>query len=284
MASAPTGTSNSISGTIATIPTYTNASTLDFSLINKSSFLATTDALVAGNTIYYSALPKLDSPVVGVASNIGTNGFMANWSVVLNATGGYIVKVYNGTTLVNNTPVSGQTSTSVAITGLSTGTTYTYTVTAVGDAINYDLSNESSASQSFSTLGLAIPVVGTASAISSNSFTANWTPVANASGYNVLTYLTSNYFDNLPLYVYNKQIKICSLEEYEQLHDYYKFNRTIQMIKDLFTMQHRNSIGVNMFDISMLPLFWSLDDFLVFIYNQSYYISNVIELYRSTQI
>ena len=192
LASAPTGTSNSISGTIATIPTYTNASTLDFSLINKSSFLATTDALVAGNTIYYSALPKLDSPVVGVASNIGTNGFMANWSVVLNATGGYIVKVYNGTTLVNNTPVSGQTSTSVAITGLSTGTTYTYTVTAVGDAINYDLSNESSASQSFSTLGLAIPVVGTASAISSNSFTANWTPVANASGYNVLTYLTSN--------------------------------------------------------------------------------------------
>ena len=99
-----------------------------------------------------------------------------------------------------------------------------------------------------------------------------------------LPYLTSNYFDNLPLYIYNKQIKMCSLEEYEQLHDYYKFNRTIQMIKYLFTMQHRNSVGVNIFDISMLPLFWSLDDFLVFIYNQSYYISNVIELYRSTQI
>ena len=98
-----------------------------------------------------------------------------------------------------------------------------------------------------------------------------------------LPYLTSNYFDNLPLYIYEKQVKICSIIEYEQLNEYYKFNRIIQMIKDLFKMQYRNSISVNIFDISMLPLFWSLDDFLLFIYNQSYYTSNVIELYRSTQ-
>ena len=98
-----------------------------------------------------------------------------------------------------------------------------------------------------------------------------------------LPYLTSNYFDNLPLYIYEKQIKICSLIEYQQLNEYYKFNRIIEMIKKLFNMQYRNSITINIFDISILPMFWNLDDFLVFIYNQSYYISNVIELYRSTQ-
>jgi hypothetical protein len=193
LASAPTGTSTSITGTIATTPLYTSAATLDFSLTNKTSFLATTDGLVAGNTIYYSALPKLDPPTVGIASIIETNGFTANWSTVANASGGYSIKVYEGgVTLVNTTPVAGQTSTSVAITGLKTGTAYTYTVTAIGDATNYDNSNPSAASASFSTLGLQIPVVGTASSITTSSFTANWTPVANASSYNVLVYLTTN--------------------------------------------------------------------------------------------
>ena len=94
--------------------------------------------------------------------------------------------------MVNTTPVVGQSSTSVAITGLKTGTSYTYTVTAIGDATNYDNSIESTASTGFSTLGLTIPVVGTASSITTSSFTANWTPVTNASSYNVLVFLTSN--------------------------------------------------------------------------------------------
>ncbi len=192
LASAPAGTSTAITGTITTVPSYNNPSVLDFSLTNKSLFTATTDALIAGNTSYYAALPQLNTPTVGVATLIGTNGFTANWSTVPNASGGYSVKVYNGVTLVNTTQVAGQTSVSAVITGLNTGTTYTYTVTAVGDAINYDLSNPSVASAGFTTLGLAIPIVGTASSISTTGFTANWTPVANAVSYNVLTYLTSN--------------------------------------------------------------------------------------------
>ncbi|MEI6751819.1 MAG: fibronectin type III domain-containing protein [Paludibacter sp.] len=188
-ATPPTGTTTPIT----TTPIYTNAATLDFSLTNKSLFTATTDALIAGNTIYYAALPKLDSPTVGVATLIGTNGFTANWTTVTNASGGYSVKVYEGgITLVNTTPVAGQTSTSAAITGLKTGTSYTYTVTAVGDAINYDNSNSSTASTSFYTLGLPTPIVGTATDITANGFTANWTPTANAIGYDVMVYLTSN--------------------------------------------------------------------------------------------
>lgn len=193
LAIAPTGTSTAITGTITTVPSYNNPSVLDFSLTNKGLFTATTDGSVAGNDSYYAALPQLSQPVIGAASSIGTNGFMANWSTVANASGGYIVKVYNGSTLVGNpTAAAGQTTVSVAVTGLSTGTTYTYTVTAIGDAINYGNSNQSTASASFTTLGLAIPVVGAASSITTTGFTANWTPVANAISYNVLTYLTTN--------------------------------------------------------------------------------------------
>jgi len=182
----PTGTN-----TFATAPVFTSAATLDFSLTNKSSFICA-DTKIAGNNIYYSALPKLDAPLVGAAGNIGTNSFTANWSTVANATGGYSIKVYEGATLVSTTTAAGQTTISVLISGLKTGTTYTYTVTAIGDATNYDSSDASAASGAFTTLGLPAPAVGTPTNISSDGFTANWTPVANALSYNVMLYLTTN--------------------------------------------------------------------------------------------
>jgi hypothetical protein len=133
-------------------------------------------------------IPKLPSPIVGVASAISNSGFTANWTQVANATG-YIVKVYSGTTLVNTTNASGQVTESVAISGLSSGTTYTYKVTAVGDGINYTNSDPSAESTAFTTLGLLPPVVGIATNITASGFTANWTPVANATGYEVRVYL-----------------------------------------------------------------------------------------------
>lgn len=182
----PTGTN-----TFATVPLFTNAATLDFSLSNKSSFICA-DTKIAGNTIYYSTLPKLDPPQVGTAGNIGTNSFTATWSTVANALGGYSIKVYEGATLANTTLAPGQATTSAAISGLKTGTTYTYTVTAIGDATSYDSSDASAASAAFTTLGLPAPAIGTPTNISADGFTANWTPVANAVSYNVMLYLTTN--------------------------------------------------------------------------------------------
>jgi hypothetical protein len=94
--------------------------------------------------------------------------------------------------LTGTTLAAGQATVSALITGLKTGTTYTYTVTAVGDATNYDSSDPSAASTSFTTIGLQVPTVGSATDITSSSFTANWTPVANASSYDVMVYLTTN--------------------------------------------------------------------------------------------
>ncbi|MHC1705663.1 MAG: beta strand repeat-containing protein [Tenuifilaceae bacterium] len=180
-ANPPVGTN-----TFTSIPTYIDASTLNFALTNRTSFTCD-DGFTVGNTIYYPIAPKLATPVVGTASTITTNGFTANWTKVDYATG-YSVKVYLGTTLISTNNVMGQAVESLAITGLITGTTYTYKVIAKGDAVNYINSDISLESASFTTLGLPAPVVGVASSITTTGYTANWSVVSNASGYEVLTY------------------------------------------------------------------------------------------------
>ncbi|MFZ4546942.1 MAG: fibronectin type III domain-containing protein [Bacteroidales bacterium] len=133
-------------------------------------------------------VPQLSPPAVGTASSISNTGFTANWTSVANATG-YSVKVYSGATLVGTTNASGQATENVAISGLASGTDYTYKVTAIGDGINYSSSDPSAASPIFTTLGLVQPTVGVATNITANGFTANWTAVANATGYDVKVYL-----------------------------------------------------------------------------------------------
>jgi hypothetical protein len=134
------------------------------------------------------AIPKLTSPIVGTASSISLTGFTANWTQVPDATG-YTVKVYSGATLVNTTNASGQATENVTVSGLASGTTYTYTVTAIGNGTTFSSSDPSAASAAFITLGLTQPTVGVATNITANGFTANWTAVANASGYDIKVYL-----------------------------------------------------------------------------------------------
>lgn len=100
----------------------------------------------------------LPAPTVGTPSTATEDGFTANWSTVPNATGGYIVNVYQGTTLTKTVNVSGQTSTSTVINGLSSTTSYSYKVVAVGDGTNYSNSVESVASSTIMTLTATIVV------------------------------------------------------------------------------------------------------------------------------
>ncbi|MFZ4771298.1 MAG: hypothetical protein ACOYLO_14035, partial [Ferruginibacter sp.] len=102
LATAPSGNSNSISGTIATAPAYTNPAIIDFSLTNKSFFTATTDGYIAGNTSYYN----LAIPTIGTGSDATSGGFTANWTAVANASS-YDVNVYQGASLISTTNASG---------------------------------------------------------------------------------------------------------------------------------------------------------------------------------
>ena len=100
-----------------------------------------------------SAQTTLDVPVVGTASRSTLTGFTANWTAVANATS-YSINVYAGASLVTGSPktVTGATSATLALTAMLTpSTTYTYTVTAIGDGVTYLSSAESAKSGSFTT-------------------------------------------------------------------------------------------------------------------------------------
>ena len=98
-----------------------------------------------------TGLPALDAPVVGAASAIGAEEFTANWTAVANAAG-YKVKVYAGENMIAEKSIDGQANASVVFYNMPVATELTYTVTAIGDMVNYDNSAASEASAAFSTL------------------------------------------------------------------------------------------------------------------------------------
>jgi len=130
---------------------------------------------------------ELPIPTANAASEATNNGFNANWTTVANAIG-YEIEVYEAGTVVKTLSVNGQSTGTVAITGLKSGTAYTYKVKAIADKITYANSQLSDSSPVITTLGLPAPVNAAATDITSSGFTANWAPVSNATGYDVLVY------------------------------------------------------------------------------------------------
>ena len=104
---------------------------------------------------WQSTYSILTAPAVSAATSITTTGCTANWTTVAGAVN-YIVKVYDATpTLKFTFLASGAAATSLALTGLTTNTTYTYKVIAVGNSSTFN-SPESAASASF---GTGMPVL-----------------------------------------------------------------------------------------------------------------------------
>jgi hypothetical protein len=130
---------------------------------------------------------ELQMPTANAATVVANSSFNANWTPVASATG-YEVAVYAAGILVKTVSVTGQATVTAAITGLNSGTAYTYKVTAIADKITYANSQPSADSPVVTTLGLPTPTVGATTDITESSFTANWTSVPNATGYEVYIY------------------------------------------------------------------------------------------------
>ena len=130
---------------------------------------------------------ELPPPTANAASSVSNSGFTANWTPVTNATG-YEIAVYASGSLTKTVSVTGQATGTTTITGLNSGTAYTYKVIAIADKITFANSQPSSDSPVVTTLGLPTPIAGVASDITSSGFTANWTSVPNATGYDVIIY------------------------------------------------------------------------------------------------
>ncbi|MCX6308653.1 MAG: T9SS type A sorting domain-containing protein [Bacteroidia bacterium] len=127
---------------------------------------------------------ELVPPTASAATSLTNNGCSANWTPVANATG-YDVGVYAAGVLVKTVSVTGPTVATAAITGLYSNTAYTYKVTAVADKLTFANSQPGADSPTFTTLGLSVPEVGAATNITTTGFTANWTSVVDATGYDV---------------------------------------------------------------------------------------------------
>ncbi|MFZ4455953.1 MAG: hypothetical protein ACOYOT_07005 [Bacteroidales bacterium] len=134
---------------------------------------------------------ELPSPVASAATNVSNSSFTANWSPVANALG-YSVAIYSNSVLVKTISVDGQSASSVSVTGLSSNLTYTYKVTAIADKLTFANSQLGNASPDVTTLGLSVPSISAASAISTSGFTVNWGAVSGATGYDVVLTLNTS--------------------------------------------------------------------------------------------
>jgi len=133
-----------------------------------------------------NALTKLSTPTVNAPTAYSATGFTASWNTVANALS-YNVSLYQNGFLVSNYPknASGQSTSVYAITGLTAGLSYTYTVTAIGDNTSaYSDSDPSPASSAYTS---GTPSVA-AYDIRSTGFTAGWSITSSATNYVVRLY------------------------------------------------------------------------------------------------
>jgi len=135
------------------------------------------------NTVNLTLNPATPvTPSASPATNITTTGFTANWASVSGATS-YKLKVDSGSfTDIGNV-------TSYAVTGLTAGTTHTYTV----QASNINGTSSNSTPDISVTLKTIAPVASSATSITDTSFTANWNTVTGATGYKL-------YVDSVNVY------------------------------------------------------------------------------------
>ena len=90
---------------------------------------------------------------------------------------------------------------------------------------------------------------------------------------------TSSFLNQRYLILNNNRVMECSEEYYSSLPINYKFDRIADMMRSLQLFKIWNNFGTVVFDLTMLPLFWSLYNFLLYIYHQSSTIIGVVEQY-----
>ncbi|MEI8273488.1 MAG: pectinesterase family protein [Paludibacter sp.] len=110
--------------------------------VSVTTALATYTPVTCSGSVT-NVLPVLNSPTGLSSTSVTYTGFHASWSAVSNVTTYTLRILLNGAT---SSTVTGLSGTSYDVTGLTPGSNYTFAVTAIGDAVNYNSSVESSQS------------------------------------------------------------------------------------------------------------------------------------------
>jgi hypothetical protein len=171
-------------------------------LLNNTQYYWRVNASNAGGTGAYSSSRRFTTvvgpPVATAATSITTSSFAANWNSASGATSYRVdVSADSFTTLLSGYPKTVNSGVTLAVTGLSPGTLYSYRVRSVnsqGTSVNSNIINVTTVSSA--------PIAVAATSITSTGFTANWNPVAGAASYrldvssnNTFTSIISGYND-----------------------------------------------------------------------------------------
>jgi hypothetical protein len=187
----------------------------DSKVVSVSGSSAFVDAGLAAGTVYHYAIFSFNgigeainyletnpaaasvitispAPAATTANNITSSSFTANWNSATGATAYELdVSLDNFSTFVNGYDAKLVSSTSDEVSGMNAGTTYKYRVRAVNG------SGVSANSNTVSQITVPqVPNATTATAVGLNSFTANWTGVASATGY-FLDVATDDTFNSI---------------------------------------------------------------------------------------
>ena len=161
-------------------------------VIGATSSLGSCDS--PSNSIIITTSPNGAPPTAITATAITCTSFTANWNAIANATS-YVLDVATSNSFTAGTFVAGYTAlnvgnvTSLNITGLTNNTTYHYRVRAV---YSCGTSNVSTRIQ-LTTTAFSGPVAQPATAISCDSFTANWNTLVGATSYIIDIATTSTF-------------------------------------------------------------------------------------------
>jgi len=136
------------------------------------------------STIRSVAIAKLRpvAPTLGTVATVGTDGMVATWNSVNNASS-YRVQFATNSRFEPVLRTVDSSTTSTNITGLNPSTTYHVRVMALGTGGNSDYSTVRSATTA--QLSLGTPTITVAQASGSNSIRVTWNQVNNANNYRV---------------------------------------------------------------------------------------------------
>ncbi len=163
-------------------PTSSNVTGLNGGTTYYYRVRATNAGGTSGNSSTVNVLTVPAPPGVAAATSVTQNSFVANWVPAVGATSYFLDVALDGAFSsilpgYNSLPVA---STSSSVTGLGSGVTYYYRVRAT---------NGGGISGNSSTITVvtiaAAPVANTATSITQNSFTANWTAMSGATSYTI---------------------------------------------------------------------------------------------------
>ena len=94
----------------------------------------------------------------------------------------------------------------------------------------------------------------------------------------------SNFLSDLCLSIHENRIKLIPEQLYHSVHTFNRFERVTVMLRSLQQFYNRNNFTIPMFDITLISSFWSVHEFLSYIYYTSCNYLHVIHLFSTQRL